>query len=333
MSVPSNVAKALASFESAVDGGRLAQAYLVVGSLRDEAVPFAQQALQRMFCRGAVPPCGECPACRQVVERRHTDIVWIEPEKKSRVVGIDRIRELQHVVYQTSFEGGWKAVVLVAADRVGEEASNAFLKTLEEPPPRCLFLLLTDAPQAVMATIKSRCQRIVLSSEPDVLPEPWRERLLAILGEPVPPDLSGALLRSTRLDKLLADLRESVADAEEEAVGENDDIAEETLLARIEARYRGMRTMVVRGVLLWYRDVLMCVSGGEADCLRYRDREADIRRTAEGLSHADAFRNLQIVEGMQRQFERNMPADTVIQGAFSALSGDGRKPASELRQV
>ena len=320
-SLDSNVDKALVSFQAAVAGDRLAQAYLVVGSLRDEALPFARAALQRLFCRGMLPPCGECPACRQVAERRHTDIVWIEPEKKSRVVGIDRIRELQHVVYQTSYEGGWKAVVLVAADRVGEEASNAFLKTLEEPPPRCLFLLLTDTPQAVMATIKSRCQRIVLSSEPDVLPEPWRERFLAILSEPVPRDLTGALLRSTRLDKLLAEIRESVSDAEKAAIGESEEVSEETLQARIEARYRGMRTMVVRSLLLWYRDVLMCVSGGDAGCLRYQDREAAIRQAAVGLSHAEAFRNLQVVEGMQRQFERNMPSDSVIQGAFGLLSG------------
>ncbi len=317
----STVDRALASFQAALDGDRLAHAYLVVGSLRDEALPFAQGALARLFCRGVVRPCGDCPACRQVAERRHTDIVWIEPEKKSRVVGIDRIRDLQHVVYQTSFEGGWKAVVLVAADRVGEEASNAFLKTLEEPPPRCLFLLLTDAPQAVMATIKSRCQRIVLSSEPDVLPDPWRERLLAILADPGPQGLTGALLRSTRLDKLLSELRESVAEAEKAAVADDDEVSDETLLARIEARYRGMRSMVVRGILLWYRDLLMCVSGGGADCLRYPEREAELRRAAEALNHADAFRNLQIVEGMQRQFDRNMPADTVIQGAFGQLNG------------
>ena len=320
LSPDSNVDRALASFQAAVAGDRLAQAYLVVGSLREEALPFAQAALQQLFCRGMMPPCGECPACRQVAERRHTDIVWIEPEKKSRVVGIDRIRDLQRVVYQTSFEGGWKAVVLVAADRVGEEASNAFLKTLEEPPPRCLFLLLTDAPQAVMATIKSRCQRIVLSSEPDVLPEPWRERFLTLLSEPVPRDLSGALLRSTRLDKLLAEIRESVSDTEKAAIGEDEEIDDDVMLARIEARYRGMRTMVVRSLLLWYRDVLICVSGGDAGCLRYRDREAALRQAAEGLTHTDAFRNLQIVEGMQRQFERNMPADTVIQGAFALLS-------------
>jgi DNA polymerase-3 subunit delta' len=314
---------AVRSFEMALAADRLAHGYLVVGSLRDEALPFAREVLMRLFCRGTGPrPCRTCPGCRQVEERRHADIVWIEPEKKSRVVGIDRVRELQRVVYQTSFEGGWKAVVLVSADRVGEEASNAFLKTLEEPPPRCLFLLLTDTPQAVMATIVSRCQRIVLSSEAELLPEPWRSELLGILGDPVPPDLSGVLLRSGRLERLLAELRKSIADKEEadaEAAG-GEDVDEDTLQARIEARYRGLRTMIVRGMLMWYRDILMCVCGVGSETLCHPEREADLRRLAAGLAYGDALRNLQVIETMQRQFDRNMSPEGVLQGTFGALS-------------
>lgn len=326
MSSMPEIDKALASFSAALEADRLAQAYLVVGSVRDQALPFAQGALTRLFCRETTSPCGECPACRQVIERRHPDIVWVEPEKKSRVVGIDRIRDLQRVVYQTSFEGGWKAVVFVSADRVGEEASNAFLKTLEEPPPRCLFLLLTDTPQAVMATILSRCQRLVLSSEPDVLPEPWRGQLLAILAEPAPPGVTGALLRGTRLAALLAEIRASVAAAEDEAGAEDDEggpdeaVSREVRDARIEARFRGLRTQVARGVLLWYRDILMCVAGADAACLRYGDRADDLRRLAGRTGYADALRNLQAVESMQRQFERNMPPEGVIQAAFGAVS-------------
>ncbi len=313
---------AVRSFEMALAADRLAHGYLVVGGLRDEALPFAREVLMRLFCRGTVRPCRTCPACRQVQERRHADIVWIEPEKKSRVVGIDRVRDLQRVVYQTSFEGGWKAVVLVSADRVGEEASNAFLKTLEEPPPHCLFLLLTDTPQAVMATIMSRCQRIVLSSEAEAVPEPWHSELLGILGDPVPGDLSGALLRSGRLERLLAALRKSIADEEEAAAEatEGEEVDEDTLQARIEARYRGMRTMIVRGMLMWYRDILICVCGVGAEALYHPEREPDLRRMAAGLDYAGALRNLQAIEGMQRQFDRNMTSDGVLQGAFGVLS-------------
>ena len=146
-------AAAAESFRAALESGRVAQAYLVVGNLRDEAIPFAEQALAMVFCEAEAKPCGKCESCRLVLERKHPDVVWIEPEKKSRVVGIDRIRDLQRMIYQTSFSGGWKAAVLASADRVGEDASNAFLKTLEEPPPRCLFLLLSDSPTSMLATI------------------------------------------------------------------------------------------------------------------------------------------------------------------------------------
>lgn len=320
MSSTPRVEQSLAAFDAAWQANRLAQAYLVVGSIRDEALPFAQEALLRLFCHAGQVPCRTCPACRQTLERRHADIVWVEPEKKSRVVGIGRIRDLQKVVYQTSFEGGWKAVVLVGADRVGEEASNAFLKTLEEPPPRCLFLLLTDAPQAVMATIQSRCQRMVLSSEPEVLPEPWRSELLGILGDPVPRGLAGAALRAGRLDKMLGAMRQAVADDETTASADTEELSDETLQARIESRYRGMRTIVVRAMLLWYRDLLTLVCGAGAATLRYREREADLRRLADGAGYAAALNNIRVIETMQRQLDRNMPGEAVIQAAFVALS-------------
>lgn len=322
MADPTKLDAAVRSFDLALAAERLAHGYLVVGSLRDEGLPFAREALMRLFCREAARPCRTCPACRQVQERRHADIVWVEPEKKSRVVGIDRVRDLQRVVYQTSFEGGWKAVVLVAADRMGEEASNAFLKTLEEPPPRCLFLLLTDTPQAVMATILSRCQRLVLSSEAETLPEPWHSELLGLLGDPVPRDLAGALLRGGRLERLLAALRKSIAD-EEEAAAEaaaGEAVDEDTLQARIEARYRGLRTTIVRGMLLWYRDILLCVCGVGPEALAHPGREAELRRMATGLEYGAALRNLQAIENMQRQFDRNMAADGVIQSTFGVLS-------------
>jgi DNA polymerase-3 subunit delta' len=62
----------------------------------------------------------------------------------------------------TSFSGGWKVAVIYGADRMREEAANAFLKTLEEPPAKTMFLLLTDAPEGILPTIASRSQRIDL---------------------------------------------------------------------------------------------------------------------------------------------------------------------------
>jgi DNA polymerase-3 subunit delta' len=316
----SRLKRALAAFDEAFQSGRVAQAYLVVGNIREEGLPFAEGVLSRLLCEGMIKPCGGCPSCIKVRNRTHSDVAWIEPEKKSRTVGIERIRDLQRLVYQTTLGGTWKAVVLVGADRVGEEASNAFLKTLEEPPPRSLFLLLTDNPQAMMPTILSRCQRMVLSTEQEGLPEPWQTQLVDILSSPLEGGLVGRLARGIMLGQLLDQMKKSVKEQEEERA-EGEEIDDDTLNARIESRYRGMRSMVVRAILFWYRDIWLAVCGVEASRLRYSDQSEAIVVLARGISYRDALRNIQVIEGMQRQFDRNLTQDTVIQVAMNALAG------------
>ncbi len=315
----SRLTRALTAFDEALQAGRVAQAYLVVGNIRDEGLPFAEGVLSRLLCEGMIKPCGDCPPCRKVRNRTHSDVAWIEPEKKSRTVGIERIRDLQRLVYQTTLGGTWKAVVLVGADRVGEEASNAFLKTLEEPPPRSLFLLLTDNPQAMMPTILSRCQRMVLSTEQESLPEPWQTQLLDILSLPVESGLVGRLSRGILIGQLLDQMKKSVKEQEDDRA-EGEDIEEDTLNARIESRYRGLRSMAVRAILFWYRDILLFLCGTEASRLRYPGQAEAIAALARGVEYRYALRNIQIIEGMQRQFDRNLTQDTVIQVTMNTLA-------------
>lgn len=319
MSLNPRLDQALRNFDAALAAGRPAQAYLVGGNIRDEGIPFAVEALGRLFCEAREKPCRTCAGCRRIAERKHPDAVWMEPEKKSRVMGIEKIRELNRLVYQTAYEGGWKAAVLVGADRMGTDAANAFLKTLEEPPARTLFLLLSEAPQSVIATVVSRCQRMVLSGEQELLPDPWRERLLGVLGAPMSASVIGRIERAAHIEQLLTEMRKTVEN-EEKKNEDNRDVESDTLEARIEARYRGLRTMAIRAMLLWYRDVLVCVCGGADRQLRFAESAETIRRAAAGMGYGAALGNVRAVESMQRQLDRNLPEGTVIYGGVSVLT-------------
>ena len=336
MTVQSSITTALASFDAALQAGRVAQAYLVVGNVREECLPFAEEALTRLFCDGILKPCGACPACARIREHKHVDVVWIEPEKKSRVVGIDRIRELQQVIYQTSYSGGWKSVVLVNADRLGEEASNAFLKTLEEPPPRSIYFLLTDSPQTILTTILSRCQRIILSTEPERLPEPWFQDLIGILSEPMDDNVIARMFRSGNLGALLGRIKKTVEQEESqrltgelEARRNPDDKKvskkdlkdeEDVLKARVEARFRAIRSMVLRSMLFWYRDLLVLVCGVESSRLRYPDQAERLAALSARMTYAEALANVRVVETMQRQYDRNASDDLVLAAGVNGLS-------------
>ncbi len=310
------VIQALVSFDRALATNRLAQAYLVVGAVLEEGMPFADAALGRLFCMAREKPCGTCSACSQMAARHHPDVVWVEPERKSRMIDIESIRDLQKLIGQTALGGGWKSVILAGADRLGDGAANAFLKTLEEPPPRTLFLLLTDSPQAVLPTILSRCQRLVLSAESGALQEPWRSRLLDIMAAPLGEGLVGRLARVSALGSLLADVRDQAA-GEEEARSD-DQTDEDMFKARVESRYRGMRSGIIRAMMVWYRDILVLVCGGAEVC--HADRREDLVQLASGLPYGYALENVRAVEALQRQLDRNINQDSAIFAAVSRMT-------------
>jgi DNA polymerase-3 subunit delta' len=320
MASAARIAQALQDFDAAIERGRTAQAYLVVADVRGAGRDFAEQALLRLFCTGLVKPCAACPGCRQVRAHTHPDIAWVEPEMKSRIVGIERIRDLQRLVYQTSFLGGWKGCVLVSADRLGDNATNAFLKTLEEPPPRSVFFLLSDTPQALLPTLVSRCQRIVLETEAVTLEEPWRGQLLELLAAEFDGSWAARRLRTFRLLELFENMKKALAADEKAREPEPVEAERETVEARIEARFRERRALVLRSLLFWYRDVLLCVSGCPPAMYHYGEHADRLAVAARSGGRRRALQDVQVVEDMQRQLERNVPPEMTIAAGMGRLT-------------
>ena len=154
------VADAYALISRAIDTGHAAHGYLVCGDLRGQCDALTERLLRKLFPNELA----------QVESRCHPDIAWLEPEGKSRTIHVKSMRErIVEPMSATAFSGGWKVGVIVGADRMETEAANSFLKTLEEPPPKTLFLLLTDQPDAMLPTIVSRSQRIDLPLSEGVL--------------------------------------------------------------------------------------------------------------------------------------------------------------------
>ncbi|MFC0179348.1 DNA polymerase III subunit delta' C-terminal domain-containing protein [Thorsellia kenyensis] len=101
--------------------------------------------------------CGVCPSCLLMSAGNHPDYHTIAPEKDKKQIGIDIIRLMTEQLYQHANQGGAKIVQIVQLEAMTHAAMNALLKILEEPPEKTFFLLSTYAPDALLATIKSRC--------------------------------------------------------------------------------------------------------------------------------------------------------------------------------
>lgn len=138
----------------------------------------ARRFAQGLLCERALPdgaPCGSCAACGWFAQGNHPDFRQIEPESLSaqvedtggakaetlsKQIRIEQVRELQTFLAVGSHRGGLRIILVRPAEAMNAAAANALLKSLEEPGPRTLFLLVSSQPQRLLPTIRSRCQSI-----------------------------------------------------------------------------------------------------------------------------------------------------------------------------
>lgn len=302
------------------DSGRLAHAYVISGPDQETGLQLVDELLQLFLCTSDDKPCCTCRGCLRALDHSHVDLFWAAPEKKSRIIPVVAIRTIESKIYMSSYTGGWKVCVIECADRMKDEAANAFLKTLEEPPPKTIFFLLTDSPQFLLPTIVSRCQRINISEGVKSIAEVWQEPVLDILAEVGKNKPVGDFVLTDRMLVVLKTLK-AKAETEEKERSKSETIEEDDAVmeARISARYRGMRTKVIRFMMSWFRDVLLLISGADDEDIVRQERIDVIRDKVKNMDYRSAINNLTVIEEMNQQLEGNITEKAVFTLAFSRL--------------
>src|SRR6187397_680793 len=147
------------TLRNAVEQGKVHHAYLFVGSRGTGKTSMAKILARSLNCeRGGptVTPCGECESCLTIAAGTSVDVIEMDAASNRSV---DDVRDLRERVAYAPAGGRWKVYILDEAHMLTKEAWNAFLKTLEEPPPNTVFVLAITEAHKVMATIADRCQR------------------------------------------------------------------------------------------------------------------------------------------------------------------------------
>lgn len=323
--------------QRSLERGRLAHAYLFAGDELAELESLARTLAQVLNCQSpvrkgafAVDCCDRCLACRKTIHSNHPDVHWVRPESKSRVVTVDQMRELIRQIQLKPAEGEYKVAVVVASDRLKAEAANAFLKTLEEPPPKSVLILVTTEPQRVLETLRSRCLRLSFHAAGPIRTEPAQLEWLANFSDLAGSAQKSLLGRYRLLDVVvqkLAGTKEAIDEAltarsplQQYQDAEKDWVEkwESELTAAVEAEYRRQRAELLSLLQWWLRDVWLLTlsrqSTGEAARARpLQEGEllafpqlASARQLAARLSTTEATENLQVMEQLQRWLSTNV---------------------------
>jgi len=154
--------RAISFLKGSMEAGRISHAYIFYGpggiGKRLTAVNFAKA----VNCRGegGEKPCDACPSCRKIDSSNHPDFFLLKPAKEGSAISIDDVRALIKDIGLKPYEGRKKFYVIDGASSMREEAQNAFLKTLEEPPSDSVIILIAENLGRLFSTIVSRSQTV-----------------------------------------------------------------------------------------------------------------------------------------------------------------------------
>lgn len=152
--------KLLESLIANVRRGNPPHAYIFEGESGVGRFEAARLFAAALVCTVENQPCGICHACIGQKAGTNPDVVIVEPEEKRKTIGADRIRDLISDAYLKPFESARKVYIFKDAKIITEQAQNAFLKLLEEPPEYAVFIILAENADTLLQTVRSRCIKV-----------------------------------------------------------------------------------------------------------------------------------------------------------------------------
>ena len=150
-------------FQKAIENHKVSHAYILNGESGMGRKSLANAFALALLCeKGKKEPCMECHACKQVLSGNHPDLIYVTHEKPGSI-GVDDIREqINDTIMVRPYSSYYKIYIVDEAEKMTQQAQNALLKTIEEPPAYAIIILLTTNQEAFLPTILSRCVQLKL---------------------------------------------------------------------------------------------------------------------------------------------------------------------------
>ncbi len=315
---------------------KMPHAYLFYGAEGLGRFKTALALAEVLMCKqGEGDACGECSTCKRVAGEKHPDLIVVRPESRKGTkewiidpdlgtIRIEQIREFQRWISVRSFEGGWKIGIFLGADKMNQAASNALLKTLEEPPPSSLLVLVSPTRGQLLPTIVSRCQPVHFAPLPPEDLEAFLSERLELAEEELPlvSALSGGCpgkalkmdpewvteVRREWLDRLRAFL---VSGPQAELTGFAEELVQSEHLLDVLDLYES-----------WYRDLLVSRTD-QPERIINRDYMEEIAEASEEQEPKETVYRIEAIRRARRDFlgPFHLNRHSVMEGLLLKLSG------------
>lgn len=221
-------AGAVERIAAALASGRLPHALLLHGPQGVGKEHFAARLAAGLLCtrRGAKgEPCGACADCALTRAGSHPDLYWLRRLEDKKSISVDQVREVCESLGMTSMRRGYRVAIVAPAHAMTPNAQNALLKTLEEPSAATLIVLVSSRPSGLLATLRSRCQRVEIARPDPALALDWLGRELPGRATPRLLEIAGgAPLRAIGLAPHAEALESQMSSLLERLVGDRADV-------------------------------------------------------------------------------------------------------------
>ncbi len=303
--------------QGAIASGMLNHAYIIEGDKGSGKKSLAGLFAMTLFCeQQGAEPCGTCHSCKQAISGNHPDIRILVPEKED-LIRVKEIREqLINDVSIKPYSSEYKIYIIPEAERMNMAAQNALLKTLEEPPPYAVILLLCDNASLLLETIRSRC--VILNIRP-LKDEQIKEYLMKNRQVPdYQAKICAAFARGSigRALTILQDERfESMRDETVRLLKQikTMDYAEIGKACKTILEQTASIPEFLDFLFLWYRDVLLYRSSHRTDKLLFFEERKTIMALAEESSYEGIETILQTIGKTRERLKANVNANTTLE--------------------
>lgn len=298
----------------AVKAGTFSHAYIIEGEKSSGKMMLAKAFAQSLLCESFdEEPCGICPSCLKAISGSHPDIIYVNHEKPN-LISVDEIRkQVDNDILIKPYESKYKVYIIDESDKMNDQAQNAILKTIEEPPSYGVIFLLTDNANKLLPTIRSRCLKLsmVPVNQMEIKDFLMKEYELvdyqALSYSSYSQGVVGKAINMINATEE-NELRDSIA----KMLGRlksSDGVEHKTNLKMLEEN-KDYLPEIFNLMTIWYRDVLLYKSIGQSGKLIFQNEARAIKEIAENTSYHGISKSLEDIDMARTRLKCNVNKTT-----------------------